>query len=126
MEWINLILLTLFVNLLLAQNSSIKLLDTDFSKGRLQNVQTIRLTDAVKLHRHLCDVLLVGFLGLKEGLYKLYSDNIINRSNNRIVNKPSPCLTNITIFMTRAKYQFMVQCIKTDVLNKKLQNCLPE
>lgn len=106
MKWSNLILLTLFANLLLAQNPSIKVLDTDFSKGRLQNVQTITLNDAVKLHGHLCDGLVVGFLGLKEGLYKLYPDSIIDRTNNRIVSKPSPCLTDIAIFMTGARYQY--------------------
>lgn len=106
MKWFNLILLTLFVNLLLAQNPSIKVLDTDFSKGRLQNVQPITLNDAVKLHGHLCDGLVVGFLGLKEGLYKLYPDSIIDRTNNRIVSKPAPCLTDIAIFMTGARYQY--------------------
>ncbi|MFN7014322.1 MAG: formylmethanofuran dehydrogenase subunit E family protein [Bacteroidia bacterium] len=91
---------------LFAQNPSIKVIDTDFSKGRLQNVQTITLNDAVKLHGHLCDGLVVGFLGLKEGLYKLYPDSIIDRTNNRIVSKPSPCLTDIAIFMTGARYQY--------------------
>lgn len=106
MKWFNLILLVLFANLLLAQNPSIKVLDTDFSKGRLQNVQTITLNDAAKLHGHLCDGLVVGFLGLKETLYKLYPDSIIDRTNNRIVSKSSPCLTDIAIFMTGARYQY--------------------
>lgn len=106
MKLLNLILLSLFTNLLLAQNPSIKVIDTDFSKGRLQNVQTITLNDAVKLHGHLCDGLVVGFLGLKEGLYKLYPDSIIDRTNNRIASKPSPCLTDIAIFMTGARYQY--------------------
>ncbi|MBK6521137.1 MAG: formylmethanofuran dehydrogenase subunit E family protein [Sphingobacteriaceae bacterium] len=96
----------LLVSNVLSQNPSIKVLDTDFSKGRLQNVQTITLNDAVKLHGHLCDGLVVGFLGLKEGLYKLYPDSIIDRTNNRIVSKPSPCLTDIAIFMTGARYQY--------------------
>lgn len=106
MKWINLILLTLFANFLLAQNASIKVIDTDFSKGRLQNIQTITLNDAAKLHGHLCDGLVVGFLGLKETLYKLYPDSIIDRTNNRIVSKSSPCLTDIAIFMTGARYQY--------------------
>ena len=90
MKWFNLILLTLFENLLLAQNPSIKVLDTDFSKGRLQNVQTISLNDAVKLHGHLCYGLVVGFLGLKETLYKLYPDSIIDRTNNRTHHSAQP------------------------------------
>jgi formylmethanofuran dehydrogenase subunit E len=95
-----------FTNTVFSQNPSIKVLDTDFSKGRLQNVQTITLNDAVKLHGHLCDGLVVGFLGLKETMYKLYTDSIIDRTNNRIVSKPSPCLTDIAIFMTGSRYQY--------------------
>lgn len=100
------LLLIVFSNLVFAQNPSVKVLDTDFSKGRLQNVQTITLNDAVKLHGHLCDGLVVGFLGLKEAMYKLYADSIIDRTNNRIVSKPSPCLTDIAIFITGARYQY--------------------
>jgi len=48
----------------------------------------------------------LGFLGLKETLYKLYPDSIIDRTNNRIVSKSSPCLTDIAIFMTGARYQY--------------------
>jgi formylmethanofuran dehydrogenase subunit E len=106
MRWLNLVLLALMANISFAQNPSIKVLDTDFSKGRLQNTQTITLNDAVKLHGHLCDGLVVGFLGLKETLYKLYPDSIIDRTNNRIVSKSSPCLTDIAIFMTGARYQY--------------------
>lgn len=55
--------LLLLVKPVLAQNNpSVKVLDTDFSKGRLKNVQTINLNDAVKLHGHLCDGLVVGFM----------------------------------------------------------------
>ncbi|MDI1356170.1 MAG: formylmethanofuran dehydrogenase subunit E family protein [bacterium] len=100
------LLLIISVNISFAQNPSLKVLDTDFSKGRLQNVQTITLNDAVKLHGHLCDGLVVGFLELKEALYKLYPDSSIDRTNNRIVSKPSPCLTDIAIFMTGARYQY--------------------
>ncbi len=100
------LILIIFTNGTFSQNSSVKVIDTDFSRGRLQNVQTITLDDAVKLHGHLCDGLVVGFLGLKETMYKLYTDSIIDRTNNRIVSKPSPCLTDIAIFMTGARYQY--------------------
>lgn len=99
-------LLILFTHVLCAQNPGIKVLDTDFSKGRLQNVQIIILNDAVKLHGHLCDGLVLGFLGLREALYKLYPDSIVDRTNTRIVSKSSPCLTDIAIFMTGARYQY--------------------
>lgn len=89
-----------------AQHLSIKVLDTDFSKGRLTNGQTITLDDVAKLHGHLCDGLVVGFLGLREGLYHLYPDSIIDRTNTRIVSKSSPCLTDIAIYLTGGRYQF--------------------
>lgn len=112
--------------MLFAQNPSIQVLDTDFSKGRLQNVQTITLNDAVKLHGHLCDGLVVGFLGLRETLYKLYPDSIIDRTNNRIVSKPSPCLTDIAIFMTGARYQyntyFVSDSIKYQFIVQRIDN----
>lgn len=84
----------------------IKTIDTDFSKGRLKNIQNITLQDAVKLHGHLCDGLVVGFVGLKEGLYQLYPNKIIDRTNTRIVSRSSPCLTDIAIFMTGGRYQY--------------------
>lgn len=89
-----------------AQNPSIKVLDTDFSKGRLTHQQAISLEDAAKLHGHLCDGLVVGFLGLREALYKLYPDSIIDRTNTRVVSKSSPCLTDIGIFLSGGRYQF--------------------
>jgi acetolactate decarboxylase len=89
-----------------AQNPSIKVLDTDFSKGRLTNQHAIYLEDAAKFHGHLCDGLVVGFLGIREALYKLYPDSIIDRTNTRVVSKSSPCLTDIGIYLTGGRYQF--------------------
>jgi hypothetical protein len=45
---------------LIAQNPSIKVLDTDFSKGGLTLQQTITLEDAVKLHCYLCKLIKVN------------------------------------------------------------------
>jgi acetolactate decarboxylase len=89
-----------------AQNPSIKVLDTDFSKGRLIHQQIITLEDAAKFHGHLCDGLVVGFLGLREALYKIYPDSIVDRTNTRIVSKSSPCLTDIAIYLSGGRYQF--------------------
>lgn len=103
------IAITVFVFLTInsfAQNPSIKVLDTDFSKGRLINQQTISLEDAAKFHGHLCDGLAVGFLGIREALYKLYPDSIIDRTNTRVISKSSPCLTDIGIYLTGGRYQF--------------------
>ncbi len=40
---------------------SLKVNDTDFSKGRLGNIQNIDIQDLTKLHGHLCDGLVEGF-----------------------------------------------------------------
>ncbi|MDZ7650921.1 MAG: formylmethanofuran dehydrogenase subunit E family protein [Cytophagales bacterium] len=87
-------------------NPTIQAIDTDFSKGRLNHIQTISLEDAAKFHGHLCDGLVVGFLGLMEALYRLYPDKIIDRTNTRIVSKSSPCLTDVAIYLTGGRYQF--------------------
>lgn len=84
----------------------IKTLDTDFSKGRLKNEQTISVEDVSKLHGHLCDGLVLGFIGLREALYQLFPDSIIDRTNVRIISKSSPCITDIAIYLTGGRYQF--------------------
>lgn len=120
------LLFTILKGIVFAQSPSIKVLDTDFSKGRLQHIQTITLDDAVKLHGHLCDGLIAGFLGLKETLYKLYPDSLIDRTNNRIISKSSPCLTDIAIFMTGARYQyntyFVSDSIKYQFIVQRIDN----
>ncbi len=80
--------------------------DTNFSKGRMGNIQEINLKDLVKFHGHACDGLILGALGLKEGLQVLYPDGIIDRTNNRVVSKSSPCLTDAAIYITGARYQY--------------------
>lgn len=84
----------------------IRVNDTDFSKGRLGHIQTIDLQDVAKFHGHSCDGLVEGFLALQQGLYQLYSDSLIDRTNTRIVSKPSPCLTDAAIYLTGGRYQF--------------------
>ncbi|MBL0024064.1 MAG: hypothetical protein IPO98_03140 [Saprospiraceae bacterium] len=36
----------------------------------------------------------------------LYPKQLINRTNLRIVSKPSPCLTDVAIYLTGGRYQF--------------------
>ena len=84
----------------------IKVLDTDFSKGRLTLEHEISLEDVEKFHGHLCDGLVVGFLGIKEGLAVLYPNGIVDRTNTRIVSKSSPCLTDVAVYVTGGRYQF--------------------
>ncbi|MFA7273023.1 MAG: formylmethanofuran dehydrogenase subunit E family protein [Crocinitomicaceae bacterium] len=89
-----------------AKRISIKVLDTDFSKGRLTHEQEISLWDIQKMHGHLCDGLIVGFLGLQQALYQLYPDSLIDRTNTRIVAKSSPCIGDVGLYLTGGRYQF--------------------
>lgn len=85
---------------------SFKTIDTDFSKGRLTHQQTISLNDLEKFHGHLCDGLVVGALAMQQALNELYPNQPIDRTNLRIVSKPSPCLTDVAIYLTGGRYQF--------------------
>lgn len=100
------IILLLAIQFVIAQNPSMEVLDTNFSKGSLNYKQTITLNDVVKFHGHLCDGLVVGFLGAKEASYKLYPDGLVDRTNTRIISKSSPCLTDVAIYLTGGRYQF--------------------
>ncbi len=81
-------------------------IDTDFSKGRLTHLQKIDQEDLVKFHGHLCDGLVVGALAMQEAMRSLYPHQPIDRTNLRIVSKPSPCLTDVAIYLTGGRYQF--------------------
>lgn len=87
-------------------NLHLCVLDTDFSKGRLSNKQSITVEDVSKLHGHMCDGLILGFIGLREALYQLFPDSVIDRTNVRLVSKSSPCITDIAIYLTGGRYQF--------------------
>ena len=89
-----------------AKKISFDVIDTDFSKGRLKNQQTITLDDFVKFHGHLCDGLVIGSLAMQQGLQELYPNQPIDRTNLRIVSKASPCLTDVAIYVTGGRYQF--------------------
>jgi acetolactate decarboxylase len=95
--------------------STIKVNDTDFSKGRLGLEHQLTLEDLEKFHGHLCDGLVVGFLGIKEGLDVLYPDGIVDRTNTRIVSKSSPCLTDVAVYVTGGRYQFNTFYVSNDI-----------
>ncbi|HFA48314.1 MAG TPA: hypothetical protein ENJ95_04765 [Bacteroidetes bacterium] len=86
--------------------NAIKVVDTDFSKGRLGLEHEITLEDLEKFHGHLCDGLVVGYQALGEALKVLYPGGIIDRTNTRIVSKASPCLTDAAVYMCGGRYQF--------------------
>lgn len=89
-------------------------IDTDFSKGRLNHKQTITINDLEKFHGHLCDGLVVGSLAMQEAMKILYPNQPMDRTNLRIVSKPSPCLTDVAIYLTGGRYQFNTFYVDTD------------
>ena len=91
--------------------------DTDFSKGRLGLQHQITLNDLEKFHGHLCDGLVVGFLGIKEGLQQLYPNGIVDRTNTRIVSKSSPCLTDVAVYIAGGRYQFNSFYVSNEIEN---------
>ena len=89
-------------------------IDTDFSKGRLNHKQKITINDLEKFHGHLCDGLVVGALATQEAMKVLYPNQPIDRTNLRIVSKPSPCLTDVAIYLTGGRYQFNTFYVDTE------------
>ncbi|GIV43795.1 MAG: hypothetical protein KatS3mg035_0918 [Bacteroidia bacterium] len=89
-------------------------IDTDFSKGRLNHKQKIMINDLEKFHGHLCDGLVVGSLAIQQAMKELYPNEPLDRTNLRIVSKPSPCLTDVAIYLTGGRYQFNTFYVDTD------------
>ena len=111
-----LFIMFLFASCTPVRNTEMKIttIDTDFSKGRIGLQHEIGLNDLENFHGHLCDGLVVGFLGLHQALVQLYPDKIIDRTNTRIVSKPSPCLTDAAIYLTGGRYQFGTFYVSSD------------
>ncbi len=99
----------------LINNHPVKVLDTDFSKGRLRKEHRITLSDLEKFHGHLCDGLVVGFLAIDRAAKVLYPEAPIDRTNTRIVSKGSPCLTDAAVYLTGGRYQFNTFYVDNDL-----------
>jgi len=83
-----------------------RVIDTDFSKGRLGHERTVTFDNLIALHGHWCDGLVVGALGLGEALKELYPNAPIDRTDLRIISRSSPCLTDVAILLTGGRAQF--------------------
>lgn len=83
-----------------------RVLDTDFSKGRLLHKQEIRMDDLVKFHGHLCDGLVVGALAFQTVMKELYAGQPIDRTQLRVISQTSPCLTDVGAYLSGGRYQF--------------------
>jgi len=102
----NFLKILFFLSVSLSFGQTITVNDTDFSKGKLGNIQKIKLKDVVKFHGHLCDGLVESFIALDLGLKELYPDGVVDRTNTRIVSKSSPCLSDMAIYITGGRSQY--------------------
>ncbi len=93
----------------------LRVIDTDFSKGRLELEHTITLQDVEKFHGHLCDGVVLGFIALTEAFQQLYPDGIVDRTNTRIASGGSPCITDTAIYLTGGRYQFDTFYVANDL-----------
>ena len=93
---------------------SIQVNDTDFSKGRLGYRQELVFEDLVRLHGHPCDGLIEGALAMEFGLYQLYTDSIVDRTNTRIVSRSSPCLADAALLLSGARFQYGTYFVSDD------------
>jgi acetolactate decarboxylase len=50
--------------------------------------------------------LVIGAMAIQQVMTVLYPNNEIDRTNLRIVSKPSPCLTDVAIYLTGGRFQF--------------------
>jgi len=109
----------IYISILLLSSCSPKseikfdVIDTNFSKGRLTHQQTLNIDDLEKFHGHLCDGLVLGALAIHQAMLQLYPNEPIDRTNLRMVSKPSPCLTDVAIYLTGARYQFSTFYVDT-------------
>ncbi|MBL7955176.1 MAG: formylmethanofuran dehydrogenase subunit E family protein [Flavobacteriales bacterium] len=83
-----------------------RVVDTEFSKGRLGHEQTVTFQDLITFHGHWCDGLVVGALGLGEALTPLFPNAPIDRTDLRIISRSSPCLTDVAVMLTGGRAQF--------------------
>lgn len=96
-------------------NPSQRVIDTDFSKGRLIHVQEISLDDLVKFHGHKCDGLVLGFLALKFSFQEIFPDGVVDRTNLRIVSKSGPCIGDAAVYLTGGRYQFNTFYVSNEI-----------
>ncbi len=78
----------------------VRVVDTDFSKGRLGHEQQIAYEDLVRLHGHSCDGLVLGYRALRYALLRFYPQDPIDRTNLRCWTGPSPCLVDAAQYLT--------------------------
>jgi len=99
-------------------NTAIKVLDTNSSLGRYSNyTKQIRLEDLAKIHGHLCDGLVISFVELNVVFKKLFPNEVVDRTDLRIVSKNGPCWVDASSLLTGARINFGTLSIDKNVGN---------
>ena len=88
-------------------NGAVRVLDTDSALGRysLQS-KALGLKDLARVHGHLCDGLVVGFVAIKAVMERLFPAGVVDRTDLRAVCKNGPCWVDTVAFMTGARINF--------------------
>ncbi|QJA06525.1 hypothetical protein FVE67_06825 [Thermosulfurimonas marina] len=89
-------------------NRPIRVLDTDSPLGRYSlKTKEIGLKDLARMHGHLCDGLVMAFLGIRYALEHLFPQGVVDRTDLRVVTRNSPCFVDAATLMTGARINFM-------------------
>ncbi len=89
-------------------------LDTESSHGRYsKEYKKIRFNDLVKFHGHACDGLYRGSYALSVALHDLFPEDIVDRTDLRVVSRNSPCLGDAATYLTGARVRFGTQDVSS-------------
>jgi len=94
-------------------NRPIVVLDTDSALGRYSlRTKELGLKDLARMHGHLCDGLVIGFIQIRSVLERLFPSGIVDRTDLRAVSKNGSCWVDAVAFMTGARINF--QALRID------------
>ena len=97
-------------------NQPIKVIDTESALGRYTTkTKEISLKNLALIHGHLCDGLVISYVGLKAVLEKLFPDGVIDRTDLRVVSKNGPCWVDAASMMTGARINFKTLSIQPEI-----------
>lgn len=97
-------------------NEPVRVLDTDSALGRYSlKTKEIGLKDLARMHGHLCDGLVIGFIQLKAVLERLFPGGVVDRTDLRVVSKNGPCWADAAAFLTGARINFQTLRIDNSI-----------
>ncbi len=84
-----------------------KVRDTENKYGRYaSNTKVVTIKDLIKFHGHFCGGLVESAASLRVALDMLFSDNIVDRTDLRIVSNNSACGGDVAAYLTGARARF--------------------